>query len=293
MSPHPTACALSTSSARSNYFCGIDGCRGGWHVTVIDAANRLISQAVFTSFSEVLSASSTASLTLVDIPIGLPDQEHPQRKVEPLLRRLLKGRTSCVFNVPVRAAIHAPTTQASLINHVLTGKKLSCQSIHLCPKIAEVDLLLRSQPTLQQRLCETHPELCFAALNNHIPLAPKKSQIGQAHRLQLLQPYFPFDCLSEQLAQQKQIFGSKVQRDDILDSLVCAVAARLIAQGQRAPFPLRLMWMPMACAWKSYIPASTPVRISHPQVAIKRASRNAREARISMATPAGFEPATF
>lgn len=201
-------------------YAGVDGCPAGWVVAAYAGPVK-----VCTTFAEVVAATAGAELVLVDIPMGLDDRRH-LRACELIARRLLGPRRSSIFPVPVRAAVHAPDYRAaSAANFAATGKKLSVQSWNICRKIAEADLALRAQPALQARLRESHPELCFAALNGWQPLATsKKTREGQAERLALLERHTPGVTLPTGIRR------SQAAPDDILDAMVLALSARIAAE---------------------------------------------------------------
>ncbi|HWI60464.1 MAG TPA: DUF429 domain-containing protein [Symbiobacteriaceae bacterium] len=201
-------------------YAGVDGCPAGWVLAPDEGPVQ-----VFPTFAGVIEATAEAALVLVDIPMGLDDQRH-LRACERIARELLGARRSSIFPVPVRAAVHAPDyLTASAVNFAATGKKLSMQSWNICRKIAEADLALRAQPALQGRVRESHPELCFAALNGWRPLTTsKKTREGQAERLALLERHTPGVTLPTGIRR------SAAARDDILDAMVLAVSARLAAE---------------------------------------------------------------
>ena len=209
-------------------FAGVDGCRAGWVVAVLDPGG-FAPPTVCSHLAEVVQATAPAALTLVDIPMGLTDQDHPrERACEREARRLLGRQRSSIFPVPVRAAVHAGTyAEACMRNCEATGRKLSRQTWGITPKIAEADWLLRGEPSLQHRLRESHPELCFLALNGWTPLAAtgKKTREGQAERLALLARYVAGaeGAFTEALARYPRKAAAP---DDLLDAMVLAVAAR-------------------------------------------------------------------
>lgn len=219
--------APAQASRRSNEtvtYAGIDGCRGGWAVAICSDRAAWEPLVICPSLGEALRYTATAELTLVDIPLGLDDQRH-FRACDLAARDLLGARRSSIFPVPVRAAVHAPDyASASALNHSATGRKLSLQSWNICRKIAEADLLLRSQTSLQERLHESHPELCFAALNGWQPLSTsKKTAEGRAERLALLDRHTPGATLTPGVRR------SQAAPDDLIDAMVLAVSARLAA----------------------------------------------------------------
>ena len=93
-------------------------------------------------------------------------------------RRLLGKRGSSVFAVPCREALSARTyRQACRINQRILGVKLSIQTWNIAAKIREIDTWLCTNPKLQPKIRESHPELCFWALaGGHAMSYPKKRQ---------------------------------------------------------------------------------------------------------------------
>ncbi|HYF94391.1 MAG TPA: DUF429 domain-containing protein [Symbiobacteriaceae bacterium] len=215
-------------------YAGVDGCPAGWVVATLPWDGARGEVTICPTFAGVVRVTAEAELTLVDIPMGLDDRRY-MRACCQWARDLLGPRRSSIFAVPVRAAVHAPDYAAACaVNQAATGRKLSVQSWNICRKIKEADLALRAEPGLQARLRESHPELCFTALNEwQPPVNAKKSKAGQAERLALLARHIPEVVLPAGFPR------TKAAPDDILDALVLAVSARLAAaRGTPAvPFP--------------------------------------------------------
>jgi len=164
-----------------------------------------------------------AGLILIDIPIGLASNS--QRACDAEARRFLGPRASCVFSPPCREALYAENyRKACNINQKILGKKISRQAYNILPKIREVDELLRSHPPARKRIRESHPEVCFRALAGEPVLQPKKTAEGFAARLAILSRYLPDagKIIAEALARFRR---KDVKRDDVVDSMVAAVAA--------------------------------------------------------------------
>ena len=203
---------------------GIDGCRAGWLAVQYRSAES----------GEVVLAADLAGLwaelrptgrVLIDMPIGLPDAETGPRACDRLARQLLGPRRASVFPVPGRAVLGATTyAEASALNAAVLGRKLSRQTWHLLPRIAELDRWLDGLPPAAWPR-EAHPELAFAALNRDVPLPHyKKTPEGQALRLGLLTVAWPAarELFEEGLARYPR---RAVAPDDLLDALVLAWAA--------------------------------------------------------------------
>lgn len=184
-------------------------------------------------FSELLDGFPKVELALVDIPIGLWDAGDPRaapaRSCDAAARRLLGWpRSSSVFNPPVRPALEvASYAEACEVNARLTGKKLTIQGWNLVPKIRQVDRFLQSRSAPEPAIREAHPEVVFQGLAGGSPLRHrKKSTEGRDERLEILELHEPRareiyqDVLHRSLRKH-------VARDDALDALALAVAARL------------------------------------------------------------------
>lgn len=218
----------------ANYWAGVDGCRGGWVLAMINSNRALAELRVLRTFAEVAIETARARLTLIDIPIGLPSAESPRpRLADRIARENLGPRFSSVFAVPCREAVWADDYETACDrNQGILGQRLSKQSWGICPKIREVDAVFRLDPRLQQRIRETHPELCFRLLNKSRPLEnPKKSRAGLRIRRELLRSFAA--NLDTAL---RQVRGARP--DDLLDAVVAALVARLAGEGQAASVPL-------------------------------------------------------
>jgi predicted RNase H-like nuclease len=137
---------------------GVDGCRFGW-VAVFEDNGELLYR-LFSKFAELVAFFPAANF-LVDIPIGLPWNACPVRPCDALARKNLgPGRASSVFPAPSRDACRASdVNEARRLNEAELGKSLSAQAWGICPKIAEVDVFMLSNPTAQLRVREMHPEV--------------------------------------------------------------------------------------------------------------------------------------
>lgn len=221
------------------HWAGVDGCRQGWIVVVIDNHWRPRAAHVRQTFAEIVRDTTEAELTLVDIPIGLPSKlKRQDRTCDAIARRLLKPRASRVFSVPSREAVFASDyTSACNKNHKILGKRLSKQSWAICHKIREVDSLLRTKTSVRRRVRETHPELCFRFLNKGIPLVEsKKTKEGQQLRTRLLARYIS-EADRFMFVTKNKYPSSWLGIDDILDATAAAVIARLASRGKVFSLP--------------------------------------------------------
>jgi len=86
-------------------------------------------------------------------------------------------------------------------------------------------------PSARDRLAETHPELCFYALNGHTPLPePKTTAAGVEHRTALLADEHPAAASIVEDAGTRYTsprYAPSVRGvDDVIDALVAAITAR-------------------------------------------------------------------
>ncbi|MDI6825491.1 MAG: DUF429 domain-containing protein [Bacillota bacterium] len=175
----------------SGRYFGVDGCAGGWALVEL-VGGRPVMHLFVAEFAGVLERTKDARLVLVDIPIGLADAARGERRCDVLARKVLGDRGSCVFPAPIREVVDLPErctqAEASARQRQLTGRGLTMQAYCLLPKIREVDSLMRQNPRLQETVRESHPELCFAALNGGNPVQHGKlSQEGRPERLRSIQ----------------------------------------------------------------------------------------------------------
>lgn len=211
------------------YYVGVDGCPKGWVAAGLTTAGQLDPVTRYESFADLIAGTASAELVLIDIPIGLRETGVVQRTCDDMARALVRDRRSSVFTVPVRAAVHAQNYNAAkLANQERTTKMISKQTWGICDKISAVDIFLRANPGLQQRVRETHPEVCFAALNHWQPLPSKKTKEGQRIRLEILLRYASNaeTILNEAL---HRFWRYQMAQDDILDAMAAAVTAQQAA----------------------------------------------------------------
>ncbi|MBC7347303.1 MAG: DUF429 domain-containing protein, partial [Clostridia bacterium] len=192
------------------------------------------------TFAAALKRARGAALILVDIPIGLPTAPPGKRGCDAAARKALKARGRSVFPAPIREVLalppSAPHSLVSAYQRWLTGRGLPLQAYHLLPRIREVDACLGANPGLQERVRESHPELCFAALNGGKPMRhPKRTPEGCAERVELLRRYLPrLHAVLTGLPRRRR---HGYAADDVLDALALAVNARLGGEGGLAVLP--------------------------------------------------------
>ncbi len=218
---------------------GVDGCRGGWLVVIVcgNEPYTLQSAAIVPTFEVVLKLTHHCGVVAVDIPIGLADTAEPGgRAADRAARNLLKPTlASSVFPTPPRAVLKAQTYAQAVDlckSNSRPGQSLSRQAFAIVPKMREVDDAIG--PEIQQRVVETHPELCFRALNGARTLEwNKHGAAGVLARLRLLSGV-GLGVVAEQVA---AAVGTDAKIDDILDATAAAWTASRVALGHAVRVP--------------------------------------------------------
>jgi threonine dehydratase len=207
---------------------GADGCRAGWVVVLFAGSETTVR--VVARFADVLHTAADAAVLGVDMPIGLLDRAVPGgRDCDRRARLLLGRRACCVFTPPVRSALVARDyARALAVNRRSSAARLgiSIECFGLFAKLRQVDAALRRRPRLARRVREVHPELAFREMARApAGLPPKRSSVGRAERLALLERYFP----NVRGAAAAPPRGAAA--DDVIDAhAVCWSAARIAAR---------------------------------------------------------------
>ena len=108
---------------------------------------------------------------------------------------------------------------------------MSRQVWGIIPKIKEINQFLSVDMTAKSHIRETHPEVCFWALNGGEPMKySKRGEKGFSERMQVLLSVCPCtgDVVDYALGKYP---SSKVARNDILDALIAAVTASAERRG--------------------------------------------------------------
>ncbi len=207
-------------------FSGIDGCKGGWIVITLLNGEKS-EEEVCQDITKVVEYVKDSDLTLIDIPIGLIDKGCDERQCDKEARKLLgKPRSSSVFPPPTRPALKGNSFEdCSYLNYKCSGRKLTKQAYGILPKIREVNEYFLKHPEIQNKIRETHPEVCFYGISGKAMEFSKKKKEGKEERLEILKKGFPLSCeiYNKCINKFKRI---EVAKDDILDALVSAVSAK-------------------------------------------------------------------
>lgn len=214
-------------------YVGVDWASGLW-VTV-----ALGDDVSITTYPSILNVwhdhKTSAEAMLVDIPIGLP--ESGTRACDRAAKSMLKDRSSTVFSVPGRDIVE---TDNYCDAREANNDSLGSQSWWLFPRIREVDVFLQEVNGAINRIYESHPEVCFAALAGE-PIQSKNSEAGVDDRVARLK------ALDENLHVEIREFVderrddaawhhhiSKGRIDDVVDAAVLAGTAAKLDLAERA-----------------------------------------------------------
>ncbi len=214
-------------------YMGVDGCRGGW-VYLSRDDNDLWESGLVPRFQDLTTILESTSRILVDMPIGLRDNGKAERLCDLAARAVLRQpRSSSVFPAPCRPALTAEGyLECCELNYAQTGRRLSKQSWSICDKIKEVDIVLREANGSLAKIRESHPEVCFWALNRGRAMRHNKRKTGggETERVNVVKSLLPAseDIICEARAKYK---STDVARDDIIDALILAITAKLGFQG--------------------------------------------------------------
>ena len=114
------------------------------------------------------------------------------------------------------------------LNRKKLGVSLTQQTLAIIPKMAEVDRFLQEHPEYRDRICESHPEVCFARLNGNRAIEIKKSRSkGIAERIRVLKQNLEPGALDNMSALVKK---GNCKSDDVLDAVCLAVTAKFKAE---------------------------------------------------------------
>ena len=206
---------------------GIDSCPAGWFVFQLEKTDPGLFFDVVSSDEALLEVFRQSERVFIDIPMGISETENSRACDLALREALGREYRASVFAPPVRKALFAAGyREACDINKACTGKMISKQAWNICPKIRQVDQLLRDEFELRERVFESHPEYAFKMLNEGRALPHKKKTAeGKALRFQLLADRIPgFDVAVEGI--RKQFRRKDLGMDDVFDAAALALACK-------------------------------------------------------------------
>lgn len=219
---------------------GVDAAPNGWIAVryegprYVDVSRYRDDEAAADSaFERLWAANDDADVILVDIPIGLAES-NAARRPEDEARERLGPRSGSVFNVPIRSVLEEKSydaANAAQKDAIDTG--LMQQTYNITDRIREVDDFLQDRPPgeRQRVVRESHPELCFWALNEERPMAYSKTgQPAAAHweRVGVLatvhdDPDDFHDALADAGGTLIDWHDPTLTNDDLLDAFALAV----------------------------------------------------------------------
>ncbi len=171
-------------------YVGLDWASTGWFGVVLDDDGGW-ETGVYPSVWSAWKYHSDADRILIDVPIGLPTDAKRACDVE--AKAKLADRHGSVYYTPVREAVYRATLdEAKAVNEAAADFSIQNQAWSIVPRIREVDEFLDMYPSARDRLVETHPEVCFHALNGGQSVAEsKRTPAGVRRRTALLAEEFP------------------------------------------------------------------------------------------------------
>lgn len=186
---------------------GIDGARGGWVRITYDSISLCL------TISEQLDdLLIEGAMHFVDMPKDLGTHSNPDRTCDAWMRSQLKSRKASVFTPPIQDVLLEETYEAANVrSRALIGKGISKQAWNLVPRIREFQTIPAAD------VYESHPEVCFAVMMGREAAFSKKTEAGEAERIELLRRYSKSSPWKWKM--------SNVQVDDIIDACILAVAA--------------------------------------------------------------------
>ena len=213
-----------SSKPAATWVAGVDGCRGGWFVILRDVTHRRFRYRRVDHFKDLLLLPEAPVAIAVDIPIGLLSAaEYGGRLCDREARKLLGWpRRNSVFSPPVYAALSCNSyATAKKMNRRSSkyGMGISQQCYGLLDKLREVHSVMK--PSLQERIFEVHPEVCFMKAAGRSMKNRKKHSSGYLERKGFLNDFL------EVIQELENTSVPNVGRDDVLDACVaCWTATR-------------------------------------------------------------------
>ena len=213
-------------------YIGVDGCRGGWITCILDHGELRLER--FDSLEVLACHYPEFDAFLIDMAVGLRSSAD-QLRPDDLARKELGQKSSSIFPIPCRQAVYADSEEKQKQANIrILGKSLSKQTVHIIPKIRQLDVFLSHHPEYKNRILESHPEVDFARLNGSVVLTRKKEYPGLSDRAAILKKYLPGKDFSGIWEMAKKL---QCNPDDLLDAACLAVTAALAASGMCETIP--------------------------------------------------------
>lgn len=228
----------STSESKDQ-FVGVDWGSGCWVVVATDGNDVDITTEP--SILNVWNRHEKADSILMDIPIGLP--ETSPRACDERAKEFPANRRSSVFSVPCRDAVETRDYDCARKKN---GRSLGSQSWGLIPRIREIDTFLSIHSEAEDRIYESHPEVCYGQFTKQEgveSIGSKQNPDGIDDRIDLLEMVNEgFGSEVREFINERRDGAAWHQRiqsgriDDVLDAAVLALTAKE-ADGTFAVFP--------------------------------------------------------
>jgi predicted RNase H-like nuclease len=210
-------------------YVGLGWASRGWFGVILYEGGEYETD-LFPSVWSVWKYHSDAERILIDSPIGLPSER--RRRCDVTAKEKLAHRQGAVLYTPTRDAVYQQNLDdAKAENEAAADFSIQNQAWSVVPRIREVDEFLDMYPSARDRVQETHPEVCFYALNGrHAPEDSKTTEAGQRRRKALLaEEHAAATTIYEEAIDQYTTprYAPAVSGPaDILDALAAAVTAR-------------------------------------------------------------------
>jgi len=156
---------------------GVDGCPDGW-LAVEYAGETFQRVEQYDDIEALWEVHDDADRILIDVPIGLREEDNTPRPCDAAARdRLGSPRSSSVFPTPVRGVLEAESYEdAREKQEDLTDGSLGAQTWGISAKIRDLDEFMRAdQSEKEGTVRESHPEICYWALNDGQPTEYSKT----------------------------------------------------------------------------------------------------------------------
>lgn len=219
----------------STVAAGVDWAGDGWLAVFFDAGSYA-GYAFKDSFERLWANRDLPEVVLVDVPIGLPEDlaSLPAREELDARARTVTERPSSVFPVPSRDACRkahrdkASYEDVAEQNEADLEKGLNWQSYYITAGIGEVDAYLQDNEGAEERVLESHPEVCFWAMLDRPLEYPKTCAAGVGERLAALETRLdkPGETLHT-VTTDLHGESSEIDVDDVVDAIVLGATASI------------------------------------------------------------------
>lgn len=214
-------------------YIGVDWASNGWFAVCLsdDGDSEM---AFYPTIFNLWNHHRDADRILIDIPIGLRSGGKRACDVE-AKQRLGGRRGNSVFYTPIREAVEAQTITDAKRAQDSLDFSVQNQAWGIVPRIQEVDefLMMFSEELVNTEIRETHPELCFTALNGGEPMThDKQTETGRDERLAVLSGFLVdahglyHEAVETFTEPDWAPVVGKSGRDDIIDAMVATLTAR-------------------------------------------------------------------